>query len=432
MALFDFLKPNKLAEKLNKAIFQYWVNSGVANTMNDDPDDYIEKGYGSWSVYSIITRIDEMRKQAPLVLKRKNKDGTTEVVTGHELNRFQNKVNQGLTANDYITQYLTYLLTIGEMFTYHPTLTAGINKGKPTELFPMPANNVEIIEGTWQEPVKGYTIEGDETSEPFEKSEVNHSFLFNPDWNKDRSLHGKSPLAPASVKVATQNENDLTQLKQFENQGAPYIMYRDTGSGVQDRWTDTQRDQIEKKIKNAGSTTKRGLPLIMKDKVGIINLGSNLADLKVIESSEAGMTALCAVYKLPVELFGLGDKTYNNMKEARKSAWTDCIQPNLSRVAEAFNDMTINNYEPYLNEGLFWCFDYSEIEELQEEMKSKLEWMTLAKWTSNEKRIATGKEPIANPLMDEPTFAVNEAFLSDMGIEEDKCEKNFDDYMNLK
>ena len=72
--------------------------------------------------------------------------------------------------------------------------------------------------------------------------------------------------------------------------------------------------------------------MVLKDKMGKLDLGSKLADMTVIESSSAGIIALCAVYGVPPELFGYGQKTYNNMATARKSAWTDCIMPSYNFV----------------------------------------------------------------------------------------------------
>ena len=426
MAFWDFFKPSK--NKLYQAVYQYWVSSGVANVMPDNFDSYIENGYsGNADVYSIINRIDNMRKQAPLILKRKLADGESERVYDHDLLRYAEKVNAQTTTDEFITQFLIFRLSLGNMFIYHPKLKTGMDKGKPTELYAMPVNDVEIIMGDWMNPVKGYRIEG--SANPFfEYNEVYHSKMFDPAWNKKQSLYGMSPLRAAARIVSKQNEAEQTQLKQFENQGAPYALYRDSTDAMTNRLTDEQRAGMSKKIKKHGANSEtRGLPLILKDKYGVLDLGKTITDLNIIESSKDGRKVLLNVYGMPSTLFGIENATYNNISTARKAAWTDCIQPNLKEVANALNETTINSYEPYREDGLFWTFDYSQIEELQDEMKTRVEWMKLAKWTPNEIRKATGQTPIDDPLMDQPVFATNDMFLSDLsgGMDEDK---NFVDY----
>lgn len=411
--IFNFIKPSK--NKLMQAVYQYWVSSGVANVMPDNFDSYIEQGYSSNAdVYSIISRIDNMRKQAPLVLKRRLPDGSDEIVTDHELLRYAEKVNRHTTTDEFISQFLIFRLVLGNIFIYHPNIRTGINKGKPADLHVMPVNDVEILMGDWMNPVKGYRLEG--SAQPiFDPDEVYHSKMFDPAWYKRQSLYGLSPLRAAARIVSKQNESEITQLKQFENQGAPYALYRDSTGNAMDRLTDKQRGDITKQIKKHGKGENRGLPLVLKDKYGVLNLGQTITDMNLIESSKDGLVRLCNIYGIPPELFGVGKTIYNNVKEAKKSAWTHCIQPNLTEVANAFNEMTINHVDEYFSTGLYWDFDYSQIEELQQEMKDKVDWMIKARWTPNEIRQATGKEPIDDELMDQPIFSTNEMFLSDLG-----------------
>jgi HK97 family phage portal protein len=428
MALLDFLlKPAK--NKLQKAVYQYWLNSGQANIMPDNADAYIEQGYmGNAGVYSILTRIDQMRKQAELKLYRKLSYGEYEEVTDHELLRFKQKINSYTTTNELITALLIYRLTLGEFFIYMPRLQGGVNKGKVPEFFIMPGNETEIIEGTIFDPVKGYRIEGS-VDVMFEKEEVYHNKMFNPNWGRDRSLHGLSPLRAASRTVSKQNQIEVTELKQFENQGAPYILYREGDGNFQtQRLTSEQRDDVAKQVKNASRESNRGLPLILREKYGVINLGNKLADLNVIESSRDGLRTLCNIYGFPVDLMNdPAGSTYNNKSTARKAAWTDCIIPNLKEIEETFNYVTIYGVEAFEKDNLFWKFDTNQIEELQDGIETMVNWMVKAKWTGNEIRKATGKEPVDNPLMDEPIINMGETFLSDFGIDLG-LEKDFGDY----
>jgi HK97 family phage portal protein len=431
MGLLDFV-PSIFRKKLYQALYTYEIHSGQANLMPDNAISYIQNGYaGNASVYSIINRIDAMRKQAYLKLYKKNKQGEyQEIKSDHELLRFTEKVNQTTYTDDFITAHLVYLLTIGEFFAYRPMLQTGINKGKVYELFELPAPEVEIIEGSIFAPVKGYKIEGNYNIE-FEAFEVYHSKLFNPLAKEERSLHGLSPLRAASRIVSKLNEIELTSLKQLENQGAPYILYKDVANSANgidanvNRLTDIQRAEIIKEIKKSASEKTRGLPLVLKDKMGKLDLGSKLADLEIIESSRDGIRTLCNVYGFPVDLMNdPTGSTYNNKSTARKSAWTDCIIPNLERVQQTFNACLINGVDPF--KDYKFMFDYSDVEELQEGIETKVAWMRQARWTGNEIREATGKSTIDNPLMDEPIMPMGDGFLSDYSG--DELEPDFEDY----
>ena len=171
------------------------------------------------------------------------------------------------------------------------------------------------------------------------------------------------------------------------------------------------------------------MPLILKDKFGKLDLGQKLADMTIIESSNSGIIALCAVYKLPPELIGYGQKTYNNMGTARKAGWTDCIMPLNDTIEGTFNACLIDDVPEYANAGLRFKFDYSEVEELQEGMEIQVGWMNAAGWSGNEVRKATGKQPIDNPLMDEPRMPMGVSFLSDYAEPLDDGTKDFSDYL---
>ena len=420
--IFKGLKKNPLQQ----AVFEYWIHSGNVNNIPDDPDAYLKKGYSAnTTVYSIVSRIDAMRKQAKLVLK----DKAGNVVETHELLKFSDRFNKSLTTNDAITQMLIYKLVIGEWFVYKLAPDAGANKGKVSELHLLPAADVEIIEGTIFEPVRGYKIEGNYQIElPVES--VYHGKLFNPNWNDERTIHGMSPLRAAANTVSKLNQIEITETKAFENQGPPFLLTRKIGNdNSMQRLNDTQKETVEKQIKRASEENNRGKPIVTKDEYVKIDLGQKLADMTIIESSNAGIQALCNVYQMPGQIFGIGEATYNNMREARKAAWTDCIQPNLTSIAECMNACTIFDIQEY--QGLYWDWDYSDIEELQEGMEIKVGWMKAAGWSYNEIRKVTGKEPIDNPLMDEPVIGMGDTFLSDYGEpldDEDPTKKDFSDY----
>jgi len=94
--------------------------------------------------------------------------------------------------------------------------------------------------------------------------------------------------------------------------------------------------------------------------------------------------------------------TYNNITTARKAAWTDAIIPHNNKFASELTRFLITPVEEYVKNGYFFDMDYSDVEELQGGIGSRVDWMVKSHWSANEIRQATGKDAIDDPVMDEP------------------------------
>lgn len=403
---------NPLKNVLLKALYSMQMHSGVAQVMDDNPTAYIKQGYsGNSDVYAIINRIIRMSSQARLALYT-SEDGKWVEVTDHELLKFTKIVNPTMKTSDFIQGHLIYKLSIGNSYWYKPIIESGVNKGKTNELWLMPSNQVEILAGqSWMNPVGGYRLRTNSTIE-FNSQEVYHAKFFNPLFGEYGSLYGQSPLKAAAETVSKQNQAELTELKQFENQSPPYLLYRDVQDAIMGGLGQSQREEVQDLFKDYNKKYKAGHPLVLPDKFGMIKLGISPADLNILESSQEGRRVLCNIYGIPSELFN--DKvasTFNNVNEAKKDAWNNCIKPNLNDLAD---DLTAFLIAPtiYANENLFFGFDYSDVGELQADRAIQVQWMRQAYWTPNQILEATGQQPIDNPVMNEPWFGMSESPLS--------------------
>ena len=420
----DIIDPSR--NTLLKALYSTKIMSGIASYMNDTPEAYIRQGYtGNADVYSIINRIVRMSSQARLALYRVENNKWVEVLD-HELTAFTRSANPTMSINEFIGGHLVYKLSIGNSYWYKPVLDAGVNRGKTTELWLMPANNVLIKGGeSWMNPIGGYELNTN-TTVPFSVEEVYHSKFFNPLFGEYGTLYGLSPLRAASRIVAKMNEAETTELKQFQNQSPPYLLFKDTQDALMGTLDDTQVAGIEKTFKDYGKKHKSGAPIVLPEKFGMIKLGVSPVDLGILESSQEGRRILCNIFGLQSELFN--DKarsTYNNVIEVKKDAWNNCIKPNLDDTASALTSFLIDKIPAY--KGLFFAFDYSQIAELQDDYAKMVEWMSKAKYTPNEMREATGAQPFDNELMNEPWIAMGESPLSSMANTVDPLPlKNFD------
>lgn len=402
---------NPAGNKLLESIFQWQIHQGVATPLIDAPEAYLTQGYmGNADVYSIINRIIRMASQARLALYVKDSAGKWIEQPNHELSEFIKKANPTMKMSDFIQGHLIYKLSIGNSYWYKPILDVGVNKGKAKELWLMPANNVRIIGGSsWMNPVGGYILENNMQVE-FTTDEIYHAKFFNPLFGSESSLYGQSPLKAAARIVRKQNESEITELKQFQNQSPPYLLFKDAADSMSSL-TGIQTGELEDQFKDYNKKYKSGLPIVLRDKFGMLKLGVSPVDLGILQSSQEGRRVLCSIYGLQSELFN--DKqssTYNNVIEVKKDAWNNCIKPNLDDFASDLTSFLVDPVNEY--KGLFFAFDYSQVSELQADLEKNVTWMRQAYWTPNEIRDATGVKPIDNEAMNEPWIAMSESPLS--------------------
>ena len=422
------IKEGDIDKKLTDAI-KSAIITGKSIVIDDSASDYIKYGYqGNADIYAIVSRYITMSRQAKLVLKKKVKDGKPEIVTDHQLTSFLKMANPTMSIDDFREAYTIFRLITGNVFFYKPLTKDGINKGKPTQLYILPSDSVQVESNNQAifTPDIKYSLANSKTD--FTTEEIYHSKNYNPAFYSKPTLFGQSPLQAAATILSKQIEAEKTQANQFKNSGPAYMLFRE-GEEAWSTLSDKQKLALEKEINGLAAKGKQGSGLVMKDKFGVIKLGISVADMNVIASAQDGRRVLCNVYKLPVGLFNdPSGSTYNNISTARKAAWTDAIMPHNNKFADDLTQCLIYPVEEYRNAGLFFDMDYSGVEELQTGIKEKVDWMIRAHWTANEIREATGREPIDAPEMNEPIFSNGDALLSDLEVDLGNNNKNYGDY----
>lgn len=437
MALKDFFAKLLLKEEtIDKKIEQAFRGSGLLQAGNvleiqDKADEYIKYGYqGNADVYSIIRRYITMSTQARLTLQQKQADGTSIEITNHELSDYLYMANPNESMDELREAYTIFLLSTGNAFWYTPITTTGANKGKASQVYTLPANDMEIKSAshTLLTPDVTYHLEGSQI--PFSTDEVYHSKYFNPFFFTTPTLYGQSPLQAAALIVSKQNQSERTQANQFENQGPAYMMFRD-GEDSWNTMSEPQKIELQKEINGLSKKNKQGAGIVLKDKFNVIKLGISASDLNLLESSREGRRILCNVYGMPSVLFNDNENSsYNNMIEAKKDAWTNGLIPHNNKFANDLTQMLIFKNEEYKKAGYYFSFDYSNISELQDNMTEKVAWMKAARLTTNEIRQEAGFNEIDDSIMNEPIFNQGDILASEMMFDPTLTEpiKNLGDY----
>ena len=129
---------------------------------------------------------------------------------------------------------------------------------------------------------------------------------------------------------------------------------------------------------------------------GYLDVGKDSVDMQLLEGNDKAFSKLCNLFGVPSGLF-LVDQTYENQRSNRKRMLSELIIPDCA----SFNDE--------MNRTLMPAFglktekiepDYSELPEMQEDMKDMIDSLGRAPITPNEFRDALGYDPLTIDGMD--------------------------------
>ena len=396
------------AQEYNKAIYNWLGESIVWNPENDTT--YINEGYRkNATVYSLINIIAKAASSIPFQIYEKVNDndykryksmtnGSFDTTVLHkadflkkkalveledtDLHKLLERPNPAQSYASWITELIAFGKLTGNRYIYGIAPETGNGAGKYKELYVMPSQLIEIISGGIMQPVKEYAIEYNGQFR-IPADHMCHIKDFNPYFDGSGShLYGQSPLRAGLRSMTTNNEAVQTGVKYLQNQTARGVLMSDEGD-----LNEVQAQQLKDKFrKNFQGADNAGDVIITPKKLSWVNFGLNASDVSLIEQYNASIKDLCNIYNVPSQLLN-NDKasTYNNMKEAKKALYQNCVIPELNKIADELNRWLAPKY----GEKLCIEFDYSAIPELQEETEKVVTQMSQAWWlTPNEKRAA--------------------------------------------
>ena len=196
---------------------------------------------------------------------------------------------------------------------------------------------------------------------------------------------------------------------------------------------EVQAQQLKDKFKqNFQGSNNAGDVIITPKKLSWVNFGLNAADISLLEQYNASIKDLCNIYSVPSVLLN-NDKssTYNNVKEAKKALYQNCVIPELIKIRDELNRWLTPQY----GDKMYIDFDFSVIPELQEEMDKVVDQMSKAWWISpNEKRESMSYAQEENESLNDFYIPANLIPMSNndidiplpQPIEEDEEEKNLE------
>lgn len=400
-------------------------NIGVREVLPDiNAEKAITDGYnGNSAVYSIIKadaekfasipryvadakKLEEKRAKVPLQFKSLIK---AQAITGGSskdaLNKLLNRPNpyQGQAA--FFKTVRSYFKGAGEAFIW---LNRGETEGLTDdqialmpvlEMYPLPSHRMEVVpdpENLWG--VEGYLLDAGGTKIPFKKGEIIHwkdtNLTF--DTSTKEHLRGMPALKPGAADLQQNNDATRSSIRMYQNDGAKGAMYNKDLSKATPTQESQIRGVIDRKINN---NDVKGAVAALQGEWGYIDLGKTSVDLDLLKGKEMSMKQLCFLFGVPYTLFD-PNTAWANSEWQQKNWVSNRIIPASTELDDELNRVLLRAFA--LEDKFIIQCDYSQLPEMQADMKALTEWLKEAWWiTPNEKRELMGWEKSNEELMDE-------------------------------
>ena len=388
MGLLDMIKKGKM--KFGDRYSNLFLNRlGRVQNYTDRNRTYIDRGYQENPiVYSVTNIVSKNGSKANWVCKDKN---TGEVIENNLLKAVMESPTPDKSWMDFIQELLTHKILTGNAFAAWE-YGSGINEGKPSSLFTMPSEEIQIIIGNDQRSIAGYQLDfawADTNIIP--ATDVLHIKSPNPDYDEEGDwLYGQSPFRAARRSIQTYNESLETGVWFLENKGSQKILVNrndeiETSPEAMEQFKDRLRNQAQGS-KNAGNIA------ILDGDLGVLDISANASDALVLEQRIQAAKEICNVINFPIQLIGIESSTYQNAKEAKKALWENVIIPELHEIKAGLNRWLA----PKFGKNIYLDFDVSDIDALQEDklMAGKAIKEYAGMITVNEARQMAGLQPI--------------------------------------
>jgi len=362
--------------------------------MPADIDSYINNGYkANVHVYSVVNAIANRATGIPLQFEQNEK-----IKDNAKVLDLLKRPNPMQSWDDFLKAAIIWNRLTGNCYIYKIAPDAGLNAGKPVELWLLPAHLVEIVSGGITAPVKGYRIRiGAGIWKDIPAEQVIHWKEFNPDYNEQGAqLYGQSPLQAGLLTIGASNDGYKALNKAFQNGAPAGILTGTADAGLE--YTPEQIERInERWAKKYGGVDNYMKVIFSRNPLNWVKMGYSVIDMNVIESMKYTLQDICNLYQVPIHLFNSDAATLDNYKEARKAIYTDAVIPMLDQLLLQLNTFLVPDFkEP----GLL-TYSTTVIPELNQDFVTHVTALAQAWWlTGNEKRVQMGlTEVTADPLM---------------------------------
>lgn len=411
----DLIGRKKVNENaFNRAFFQYIGGQGA--TYDHKQSTYLNEGYGyNPDVFAIINQQVNKLISVPFdVHKIKDKSKHRELrqleyaTKGHmsvnqlvrssvlkkqafddgllEFPLEQPNPNQNWT--DIWSLYVVFKQITGNCFMYVRSPEDGVNAGQPSQLYVLPSHLMKIVlkedaDLIVDENVIDYymLIHGNQQI-TFDVKDIMHIKDPNPFFDFSGShLYGLSRIRALLRNIESSNVALDNNIKTLKNSGVfGFISGKDKVLSADQ--AQQIKEQMQEMDRNSGRLSKiAGLSIPIE----FTKLSLTTDELKPFDYLSHDQKTIANVLVWDVLLLNNKDSSsYNNLKTAQRNVVINAIVPMLMQLSDAFNKDFIPRFKGYEDAEIRW--DYTELPEMQENVKDMIEAYSQAPITPNELR----------------------------------------------
>ena len=344
--------------------------------------DYIADNVGE------VMKYFELRQPLP--------DGTYKYVEKHWLLDILRKPNDRYNLRRFGKAWAVNRLLFGDAWTYAPLTVGKDRKIDPKiGMYILPGHKIATDAGGLNQPLKGIKLIGTTGEDIDMDGKVFESFDYNLD---DTSFFGTSKIVAAAIYLSVLDKGMRRQDVSLDNGGVAGIITpkADTEYGIKP----ADAEQVEKDINAIENFNK---VKTLRTSIEYHAIGSKPVDLAILASHKEAVTALCFVYRLPVDLY-YGQAKYENAKEAKKAIYEQQAIPLAEEFAADLLAYT------GLDKDFELVVNVDEIPVLQDTPTEVLDRIAKMHGSLNELRTANGYDRIEEPYADEPIVPMGVQF----------------------
>lgn len=353
-------------------------------------------GYGKSAIaYTCIQKIAGATRSFHWELYDKSNTKNPKEIEKHPLLDLWNKPNPMTSTADFIENAIAfYCLTGNSYVEANRGAVKGAVKALPLELWNVRPDKMRVVPAANGFPEKYEFTANGVTREWLVdavkmSSDILHWKTFNPlnDW------YGMAPLQAAMLAVDQLLAGQEWNLALLQNSATPsgVLQVKLTDANPRGEITDEQYRRMRADYEaNYQGVRNQGKPMIIEGGLTWTQIGHSPKDVDWSKGKEMSSTDICLVFGVPPEIVGLGQKTFNNFREARLSLFEETILP----VTDGFIQSVNRWLSPAFGENLYLDYDKDSIDILVWKREQKYTSLATVNFlTQNEKREAVGYQP---------------------------------------
>lgn len=349
-------------------------------------------GYAKSAIaYTCISKIAGSTRSFKWLLYDKKNPSKPRELEKHPLLDLWLKPNPMQSTADLFENMIAFYVLTGN--SYLEANRGILKSGPPLELWSVRPDKMKIIPAENGYP-KAYEFNagGVTRTWPVDMvkmlSDILHWRTFNPlnDW------YGMAPLQAAMLSLDQQIAGAEWNLALLQNSATPsgVLQVKVSDANPRGEITDEQYKRMRADYEaNYQGVKNTGKPMIIEGGLSWTQIGHSPRDVDYSKGKELTSTDICLVFGVPPELVGLGQKTFNNYREARLSLFEETIIPLADSAVQSINRWLA----PAFGENLYLDYDRDAIDVLTWKREQKYQSLAQANFlTINEKREAVGYE----------------------------------------